>query len=53
MRQTIIKERIKSSSVKLGTSGVRGLVSAVTDKIGWLDTKGCVQFRGQRCARAR
>lgn len=32
MRQTIIKEIIKSSGVKFGTSGVRGLVSAMTDK---------------------
>lgn len=39
MRQTIIKEIIKSSGVKFGTSGVRGLVSAMTDKICWLYTK--------------
>ncbi|ALK94719.1 phosphomannomutase [Francisella tularensis] len=53
MRQTIIKEIIKSSSVKFGTSGVRGLVSAMTDKICWLYTKAFIQFLEQKYSIAK
>lgn len=44
MEKVIIKDVIKSSGVKFGTSGVRGLVSAMTDKICWLYTKAFIQF---------
>lgn len=48
MKQEIIKNIIKSSGVKFGTSGVRGLVSAMTDKICWLYTKAFLQFLEQK-----
>ncbi|MDE4972115.1 phosphomannomutase, partial [Francisella tularensis subsp. holarctica] len=53
MRQTIIKEIIKSSSVKFGTSGFRGLVSAMTDKICWLFTKAFIKFLEQKYSIAK
>ncbi|APD50917.1 phosphomannomutase [Francisella hispaniensis] len=53
MRQTIIKEIIQSSGVKFGTSGVRGLVSAMTDKICWLYTKAFIQFLEQKYSIAK
>ncbi|MDE4946905.1 phosphomannomutase, partial [Francisella tularensis subsp. holarctica] len=48
MRPPITTEILKSSSVKYGTSGVRGLVSAMTDKICWLYTKAFIQFLEQK-----
>ncbi|MED7820029.1 MULTISPECIES: phosphomannomutase [unclassified Francisella] len=44
MRKANVTELIKNSGVKFGTSGVRGLVSAMTDKICWLYTKAFLQF---------
>lgn len=48
MKEVVIKNIIKSSGVKFGTSGVRGLVSAMTDKICWLYTKAFIQFLEQK-----
>lgn len=44
MEKVVIKDVINSSGVKFGTSGVRGLVVAMTDKICWLYTKAFIQF---------
>ncbi|APC91121.1 MULTISPECIES: phosphomannomutase [Francisella] len=48
MKEVIVKNIIKSSGVKFGTSGVRGLVVAMTDKICWLYTKAFIQFLEQK-----
>jgi phosphomannomutase len=48
MEEVVIKNIIKSSGVKFGTSGVRGLVSSMTDKICWLYTKAFIQFLEQK-----
>ncbi|WP_150468042.1 phosphomannomutase [Francisella sp. SYW-9] len=48
MEKVVIKDVIKISGVKFGTSGVRGLVSAMTDKICWLYTKAFLQFLEQK-----
>nr|WP_145951720.1 phosphomannomutase [Francisella uliginis] len=44
MGKASVKELMKKSGVKFGTSGVRGLVSAMTDEICWLYTKAFLQF---------
>ncbi|MFC4892663.1 phosphomannomutase [Pseudofrancisella aestuarii] len=44
MKTTITKDVIKDSGVKFGTSGVRGLVVEMTDRICWLYTKAFIQF---------
>ncbi|ASG68511.1 phosphomannomutase [Francisella halioticida] len=44
MKKVAIENIIKSSGVKFGTSGVRGLVSVMTDEICWLYTKAFIQF---------
>ncbi|ORM38600.1 phosphomannomutase [Francisella endosymbiont of Ornithodoros moubata] len=44
MEKVVIKDVITSSGVKFGTSGVRGLVATMTDKICWLYTKAFIQF---------
>ncbi|QWU98898.1 phosphomannomutase [Francisella salimarina] len=48
MEKVVIKDVINSSGVKFGTSGVRGLVVAMTDKICWLYTKAFIQFLEQK-----
>ncbi|GAB4221807.1 MAG: phosphomannomutase [Francisella sp.] len=48
MKQIIIKDIIQESGVKFGTSGVRGLVVSMTDKICWLYTKAFIQFLEQK-----
>ncbi|MED7789181.1 phosphomannomutase [Francisella sp. 19X1-34] len=48
MEKVVIKDVIKTSGVKFGTSGVRGLVSAMADKICWLYTKAFLQFLEQK-----
>lgn len=53
MKAVVIKNIIKSSGVKFGTSGVRGLVSAMTDRICWLYTKAFIQFLEQKYSIAK
>lgn len=53
MEKVVVKDVIKSSGVKFGTSGVRGLVSAMTDKICWLYTKAFIQFLEQKYSIAK
>lgn len=48
MEKVVIKDVITSSGVKFGTSGVRGLVVTMTDKICWLYTKAFIQFLEQK-----
>lgn len=53
MKKVVIENIIKSSGVKFGTSGVRGLISAMTDRICWLYTKAFIQFLEQKYSIAK
>ena len=43
-----ISQVVTSSGVKFGTSGMRGLVSDITDKVTWCYTKAFIQFLEQK-----
>ena len=43
-QKTTIKNLIQNSGVKFGTSGVRGLVTAMTDKVCYIYAMAFVQY---------